>query len=142
MKKAFKLSPEEYNKILKNIELMNISIIKTQAEIDRNIVSGKLNINTKSRVKFTQDDKSLNVIYSYNLLLFIPEKNVKVALIKVNFEIIFIKLKKIEISKDFFEIFKEVSLKYTLWPYFREFVQNMILRMNLPPLTLPMVKAI
>ncbi len=142
MKKAFKLSPEEYNKILKNIELMNISIIKTQAEIDRNIVSGKLNINTKSRVKFTQDDKSLNVIYSYNLLLFIPEKNVKVALIKVNFEIIFIKLKKIEISQDFFEIFKEVSLKYTLWPYFREFVQNMILRMNLPPLTLPMVKAI
>ena len=43
-------------------------------------------------------------------------------------------------DNDFFEVFKKLVLPVNSWPYFREFVQSMTQRMNIPPLTLPLIK--
>ena len=40
------------------------------------------------------------------------------------------------------KLFTEISVEYVLWPYFRELVQNMVVRIGLPPLTLPLKKLI
>ncbi|MHC1727272.1 MAG: hypothetical protein AB9866_14910 [Syntrophobacteraceae bacterium] len=44
------------------------------------------------------------------------------------------------ISDDFMEIFKARNIPLNTWPYFREFVQSITQRMNIPPLTLPLLK--
>ncbi len=36
--------------------------------------------------------------------------------------------------------FKDGNAVFNCWPYFREYVQNTITRMNLPPLTLPLLR--
>jgi hypothetical protein len=36
--------------------------------------------------------------------------------------------------------FKDGNAIFNCWPYFREFVQNAVTRMNLPPLTLPLLR--
>ncbi len=36
--------------------------------------------------------------------------------------------------------FKNGNAVFNCWPYFREYVQNTITRMNLPPLTLPLLR--
>lgn len=37
-------------------------------------------------------------------------------------------------------VFCEMNAVYNVWPYFREFVQNMAGRMDIPPLLLPLLK--
>lgn len=44
-----------------------------------------------------------------------------------------------ELSKDFWNIYKKATLPLIVYPYFREFVQNITSRMNIPPLTLPIL---
>jgi len=47
---------------------------------------------------------------------------------------------KEKFTDEFFDVYKEVSLKLNTWPYFREFVNNITSRMNIPPLTIPFFK--
>ena len=61
----------------------------------------------------------------------------KVFTITASFLLSYMKTKEVEVTKDFVGVFKENSIELVSWPYFREFVQNMIARMGFPPLTLP-----
>ncbi len=45
-----------------------------------------------------------------------------------------------EITDDFFDVFKEVSLPFIVWPFFREYVYSITSRMYIPPLTLPQIR--
>ncbi len=36
--------------------------------------------------------------------------------------------------------FAQFNVPYTVWPYWRELVQSLTVRMGLPPLTLPLLK--
>jgi hypothetical protein len=38
--------------------------------------------------------------------------------------------------------FKDGNAVFNCWPYFREYVQNTITRMNLPPLTVPLLRLV
>ena len=44
---------------------------------------------------------------------------------------------QIEMTPEFFAVFKESTLILNVWPYIREFVQSCVVRAGLPPLTLP-----
>lgn len=43
-------------------------------------------------------------------------------------------------SPETIEAFKDGNAIFNCWPYFREFVQSALARMNLPPLTLPFLR--
>jgi preprotein translocase subunit SecB len=42
-------------------------------------------------------------------------------------------------TDEFFTIYRDLSLPVNVWPYFREFVQNMLGRAGYPPFTLPLL---
>ncbi len=44
--------------------------------------------------------------------------------------------------EEFLEKYSDVSSKMQVWPYFREIVSNLISRMGLPPMTLPVISFI
>jgi preprotein translocase subunit SecB len=44
-----------------------------------------------------------------------------------------------DIPKSFWNVYKSITLPLKIWPYFRELVQNITSRMNIPPLTLPIL---
>jgi len=44
---------------------------------------------------------------------------------------------QMQITPEFFAVFKETTLVLNVWPYIREFVQSCVVRAGLPPLTLP-----
>jgi len=68
--------------------------------------------------KFEKDDKNfMDITASFNVLL----------------------LCKSSLPNDFWKIYKKSTLPLIVYPYFREFVQNMTARMNIPPLTLPIL---
>lgn len=68
--------------------------------------------------KFEKDDKNfMDINASFNVLL----------------------LCKSSLPNNFWKIYNKSTLPLIVYPYFREFVQNMTARMNIPPLTLPIL---
>jgi len=120
--KKFKLSVEEYQKILKAIQLSAVSLHNIKAEKSDEYL-----------------DKKIGFTYCFSLIAKSPDKEKPAVKIDAEFAVLYSNPKNISIDPEFYEIFPHASLKYIVWPYFREIVQNTVSRMNLPPLTLPAI---
>ena len=133
-----KISPEEYKKTLDNIDVESIYVTDVKAKNDSKYLDKNLQIDIKEKEKFDQEEKGLKVLYTISLKGKSPNFDKPAVEISVTYNIYYYKKKKLQISEDFFEPFSKFILGMMVWTYFREFVQNMIGRMNLPPLTLPL----
>lgn len=137
------LSPVEYKDLLSKIELSEVSLISSstsinltkmvpessslgppQISITDDIKRSKkkdqfqINANWHLTAKFEKDDKNfMDITASFNVLL----------------------LCKSFLPNNFWKIYNKSTLPLIVYPYFREFVQNMTARMNIPPLTLPIL---
>jgi preprotein translocase subunit SecB len=142
-KKILVLSPEEYKNLLSKIELIEVSLTSSntsinlakmvpessslglpQISITDDIKRSKkkdqfqINANWHLTAKFEKDDKDfMDITASFNVLL----------------------LGKCTLPNSFWKIYNKSTLPLIVYPYFREFVQNMTARMNIPPLTLPIL---
>ena len=142
-KKILVLSPEEYKNLLSKIELIEVSLTSSSTSINlakmvpesSSLGSPQISINDdikRSKIKdhfqinaqwhlaakFEKDDKNfMDITASFNVLL----------------------LCKSSMPNNFWKIYNKSTLPLIVYPYFREFVQNMTARMNIPPLTLPIL---
>ncbi len=134
------ISVEEYSNILSSIELSNIvlndcSVKKYETQSKERTV----NLDVSMKMGYGQDASGVSFLATYKLVGTKQKGDEleKVLVISASFLLTYIKKKDIEISKEFADIFKKNSIELVSWPYFREFVQNIISRMGLPILTLP-----
>ncbi len=140
MGKRKKISPDEYKKILSGIELKNIILQKSKTYYN---ISSKtpdqlsIKINDSSDFKILEDGL-VNLFQTYELDARKPDSKSRYIQIEVTFVVTL--HSKYEFTEGFFEIYKEISLPLNTWPFFREFVNQMTSRMNVPPLTLPLLK--
>lgn len=132
-----KIPPQEYKRILDGIQLENILIKNINAKIDHEILKEglKININDKSSYTETEDGFVVEDKFSLSSL----NKDRKIAL-KIECTYILSFTSSCKITQDFFDVYKEISLPLNVWPFFREIVNSMTSRMNIPPLTLPLLK--
>ena len=139
MKKS-NLSPEEYSKMLSSIELRQILLNDCSAKKhDIKSKGGTIDLDISMRPGYDQNANEANFLVTYKLegIKRSDSEEEKVFTISASFLLSYLKKKEVEITKEFVNIFKENSIELVSWPYFREFVQNMISRMGFPPLTLP-----
>lgn len=102
----------------------------------------KLAIDKSAIVKeYTADDGILWVLAKINTRL-IPVESEKspVVSVKAVFELRYRLPKELKVSQEQLNTFAKINSMFNAWPYWREFVQNMVARMNLPPVTLPMFR--
>ena len=138
--KKNQLSPEEYSNILSSINLASIVLNDCNTKrYDVKSKGGMVNLDIAMKLKHDQDTNNAYFIATYKLDGMKESKGEKesVFTISASFLLTYTKTKEIEMPKDFVDIFKENGIELVSWPYFREFVQNMITRMGYPPLTLP-----
>lgn len=140
--KDTKITPEEYNNILKSLELKSISLIESGFKIsDENNIAGKVNL--KMSDKYSYDTKDDIIIFHASFKFTGSKDNTesskKSPLFSLTgkYSVIYSKCDEIQITNDFFEVFKEISLSMIVWPYIREYIQSTIVRSGLPPFTLP-----
>lgn len=136
------ISPDAYQSILKRIELKDLSIIESKTKLNEEFHAPKLELKINDNSTFETTENEFRVFSRYTFKAKGEEKSSPFVEMVVKFQLIYDLRDCPEISKDFFDIYEELSLGFIIWPYFREFVQNMLSRMNLPHLTLPMRKAI
>ncbi len=139
----YKLSPKEYNEQLSSIDVDQIFLNEGSIKVKRkDFDSGpetKLDVQDKiSYDKEKLDGETISIHQTYILICFKKQKRDFGFKVECNFEITI--SQKQPLSSDFWEIFTERNLRVNTWPYFREFVQNMTQRANVPPLTLPFVR--
>jgi len=134
------ISPEEYKKILKGLDLISISLKESKTFINTDINPPiELSIQIKDEASYKiKDDGLVFIFQKYKIDARKPESKTRfiqieiVFLVKVHSEDKF--------TDEFFDIYKNVSLHLNTWPYLREFVNQTTSRMNIPPLTLPFYK--
>ena len=141
MKTEKLLSPEEYGEILKELKFNNIYLKKGNFFVDREnfFKNEKIELKLSDEAKFKKKkDGTIDVLHNFKLHAFNIGSDKKLLSIECNFCLNF-SSKKV-FSGDFFEIFKDVNLPINSWPFFREFIFNTTSRMNIPPLTIPLIK--
>ena len=96
-----------------------------------------LSINITDHYNFTFQKDIAKALATFELNVPTTDSNETILLIKVEYEVL-MKIKE-NLPTEFWNIYKSVTLPIQIWPYFREFVQNTTSRMNIPPLTLPIL---
>ena len=134
-----KISPEEYQEILGGLELLNIKLIKLTSALDEEYFDQTMNIKINDDAKFEiKKENLITIINTYNINLKSDNKDKEALKIKIGYEISF-SCKK-EFTKEFFEVYKKISLPLNIWPFVRELINSLTSRMNIPPITLPLLK--
>ncbi|MFZ1520160.1 MAG: hypothetical protein WAU11_15390 [Ignavibacteriaceae bacterium] len=141
MSEQNKLSPEDYKKILTGIDLINISLKESKSFINtdvKNPIDIKIDINTESSFEL-KENNIVNITQHYKFDA--RKQNSKSRYVQIEVKFLVVLLSKETFSQEFFDIYKEISLRLNTWSYLREFINNMTSRMNVPSFTIPLFKA-
>ncbi len=131
---------ERFNRLNSNLVLHNIRLSKIEASFD----TDKLDISPETQ-KIYIDKNAYYQVINDNFVRVFQEYSLKIA-DKENAEDVFVRIVT-HFLMDFqvggpmddevFAIFEQSTVLIDSWPYFREVVQNMLLRMGLAPIIIP-----
>jgi preprotein translocase subunit SecB len=135
-----KMTPEDFKNIVSHLELLDIAMIECNAKHNAEYSQGNLVINIKDKLSFEQVDNHLVINFKYAFTANISEQENPGLEIKSTYQIKYEVKNGVVISKEFMDIFHQYTIGMLLWPFFREFLNNMVFRMGLPQLILPLKK--
>ena len=134
-----KIKPELYRKILEGIELQNIYLKSFDGEINLDIFPKSPIVNISSKADFTtKNENHVQICQKWNIVA--KDKSSESKFLSMSVTYCLVLYSRNEFTKDFFDIYEKTSLPINVWPFVREFVNSMTARMNIPPLTLPLLK--
>lgn len=135
-----KMSPDDYKKILKGIQLKEILLEDCSARTRKVVWASSLQIIVKDKIKYKMiPENGAHVSHSYNLVGTSDSEKDYAFKISCTFRLEY--YSDIPLSKEFMDIFSVKNIAVNSWPYFREFVQNITQRMNIPPVVVPLFKS-
>lgn len=127
---------EEYNNFIKQIEIDDLHIASAKVDVlDSSYFPSSADAKWRMNASYENAEGQFNVSHRYNVT--ISDKETKEAKAKISVTFYVVYSSKIPISADFFEIFKARNLPLNTWPYFREFIHNITMRIGWPPFIAP-----
>lgn len=131
-----KITPEEYRKVLAGIQLREVYLKSSSFDVNREKFGQNIDVKIDSSADYKKQDDNVNIFHSYKL----RASKGKNSVVKIDCTFSIIVSSSEKFTDEFFDVYKNTSLNMSIWPYFRELVQNFTSRMNIPPLTLPLIK--
>lgn len=127
---------QSYNTFVSQIEIEDIRMLSAKVDIlDYSYFPSSAEVKWRTRASYEKGEEKFNVSHRYNVTIWDEETNDAKAKISVTFHVAY--SSKIPISDDLFEIFKIRNLPLNTWPYFREFIHNITMRVGWPPFIAP-----
>lgn len=126
---------------IKDIRLIEASV-KTNIRTATEAGEVDLAIDSSASVKdYTKDTGIFSVVAEINARLVPVESERDPAVsVRAAFELRYSLPKDLKVSPAQLNTFARINGIFNAWPYWREFVQSTIARMNLPPVTLPVFR--
>ena len=132
-----KISPKEYNHRISKTELLSISLIESNVKLEKGKLPGGLELKIEDETSYKNTKKGFaDALHQYHVEATLKKKPFFEIMVKFCIEL----QCETPIDKEFFDIFSKVTLPRMTFPYLREFVSNVTGRMNVPPVTLPMIR--
>lgn len=139
------ISPEDYNRIVSGMDLVNValnSVVATVSDRTR-LLSDAQNLKQVldlgcSYVVYEGENGERFSIVSQEVLVYVGEKEAPAVALRFQLQLDFNTPEPF--TPEFFEVFKNASLVSVMLPYAREFAQSISMRMNIPPIVLPLFK--
>jgi len=137
-----KVKPEIYRSFIEQVDLKDICLKKANIEgFLENLPKDFALLN-----EITDDIKIFNewpgyfqVSHSFKFKM-VSEKDPKVVIASLKFELLLTYFLDKPINKDIFDIFKIIHVPFQSWPYAREIIHSCINRLGLPPPILPLLE--
>jgi len=131
-------------KVSERVQLENIRLMECNCKQLRLVGPGEKTFEMERNAKSTMD-KATNRIFVYTeftLKTFETESanTEPFAIFKTSFLLIYSAGTLDDITDEAVDTFGKTNGIFNAWPYWREFVQNTIVRMNLPSLTIPVFR--
>ena len=128
-------------KVSDKVNILNVALIQSSFFRKPETNRVKLSLEIESNVKYEVDRKnSVILVFPEFRLDGFPEKAEK-GEPSLHIEAVFVLVYKVSsltgLKEENFKAFANANGIYNSWPYWREFVQNTVVRMGLPPLTIP-----
>jgi len=140
-KKPEGIEPAEYSRLLKGLQILSIWVNGFSAE--RSGEQPKLSTPILGKIK---DETSMHMkedglaIAKVRYLFNARAEGTRKSFLKIKCEYHLLFETRESLPEAFFKTYSKTSLPLNVWPYFREFVQSTVTRMNMPPITLPLFK--
>lgn len=131
---------ERYQKFIQNIELIDIRLVS--ANIENKGYSEppkKCRIDLDTKAWYENLNKIIEAFHQFELTINSPFKD-KTIYGKTSVTFCVTYKSMIPMTDEIFKIFEHNNLTINTWPYFREFVHNMHMRMNWGGLVAPLYK--
>jgi hypothetical protein len=135
-----KISPKDYFEMLRGVALEDFCLEECAARLNREkIESGHaLPFSWHDNVSYKVSSANLlHARHSFELIATTGSKKDFALKISCTFALTY--SSKQALSEEFIKIFTARNVPVNSWPYFRELVQSMTQRMNIPPLVLPLL---
>ncbi len=130
--------------VSKRVSIENVRLLRCNCYQKPEVGRGKQSISIDYNVKVEVNRKSHFIIVfpEFKLQGFPVESKSEEPslLIEASFMLVYKADNLKDLSKNNFNAFGNTNGIYNAWPYWREFVQNTIARMSLPPLTIPVFR--
>jgi hypothetical protein len=139
------ISKKKYIESIRKIRLNVFYLKSASADIDRDALFKekpiKHGISIKDEASIVlKDNDSVDILHRYSLEILSKDKETKpIGRIDCTFCLNFSPAACF--TPEFFEEFKKANLHINTRPFFREFVFNITARMSIPPILLPLLKA-
>ena len=127
------------------VQLQDVRLVSSKCDQTPGAASGKKTYDINYSTEVQEDRKSgyIVVIAKFHFEAFIESKTSQpVIMIDASFLLSY-KIENFEgLTQKGFERFANLNGIYNAWPYWREFVQNTIVRMGLPSLSIPVFRIV
>ena len=138
---AKELTPKKYREILRGVQLHRFLMAECAAKLKQEELvqarSISIDLSDKPKVRQKMSDGFV-VEHIYSLIA--KPTGTRAHALKITCTFVLMYSSTDEVPDEFLEIFIKRNVRTNSWPYFRELVQNMTQRMDVPPLTLPLLK--
>jgi preprotein translocase subunit SecB len=122
------------------VQLQGVRLVETSAKsfIRSPKEAVKIDLFVDTQPPNLPDDGMLYIELTINTMVTTQDKTV--LSLMATYELTYLIPKETPVSQQDLNDFARPNAMFNVWPYWREYVQNTITRMNLPPLVLPLFR--
>jgi len=133
--KKMMINRRTYNSFIEALDIVDIRLVSAKVEnIDCNYVPENAEVKWSESARYENAQNKIMIFHKFNVRILEGGKDIK-AKIGVTFCVSYDSKKPM--TDALFEIFRDRNLPVNSWPYFREFLHSVVLRMGWPPFIAP-----
>jgi len=131
------------SEVSRRVQIHEIKLVSCNARYDEDSTQEQLNYDMrfKTNTELVAETKNLKVHMHFALMTEPRDENSTSSLfIEAQFLLTYVLDSTDGLDSANYQSFGELNGRFNAWPYWREFVQSITVRMGIPPLTVPSLK--